>query len=487
MLSTGAVGTPVSCVDATAGGSISWTRLTGIPDGPNGTTSFTNSAFGSGAFTHQLQATQYGFSVPGGATITGVVLEVRSQRDTSAATIQDKLVSLIKGGTVSGDNKATTTVYGLNAVNNGDAVAWQTYGSPTTLWGLSLTPSDVNASTFGAAVSCQNPSATTGSAGIDAMRITVYYTTAGTQDSNSHLRWRPPAQSSPTVTVLGTGSTSNSYGASEDVILTMPASAKTSLTSTDGGRHIRMVGGSHNRATGAAQSELISIVNATGSVFLEGLDLDAGSFVATENDCILAGGSADGAKRPDVYIQNCRLMGVAGSLSGGHGDGFGPWVAINNLYIDRVTVQTGYQGFFLDPLLITGSVYISRTNIVATSPPGDGGFVYWFTRQSDPQAYHPIYLDQVYAKALNGADFMTGLVWPPQGQTNGATTSDGGNSMTFPAVTQITGSIIKGDPPGGDFCPPGSVGLSYGTPGYIPSQKTRGGAGLSEPDVESIP
>lgn len=472
-------------MDATAGGSVSWTRLTGIPDGANGITAFTNSAYGSGAFTHQLQATQYGFSVPSNATITGVVLESRSQRDTSGAANQDKVVSLIKGGTVSGNNKATTTPYVLNAVNNNDPTAWQTYGSPTDLWGLSLLYSDVNATNFGVALSSQNPSATTGSAGIDALRLTVYYTVPP-YPSSLPLRWSPPIQASPTVVNLDAGTFySGSFGASEDVTLVMPASQRTTETAVDGGRHVRIIGGRHGRPSGAAQTQLISVTNATGSVYVEGLDLNAGDFVATESDALMLGGSADGTKRPDVYIQNCRIMGVAGSLSGGHGDGYGPWVAVRNLYVDQVTAQTGYQGFFLDPNNVTGNVFISRTNIVSTSPPGDGGFIYWFTRASDPQAYHPIYLDQVYAKALNGADFMTALVWPPQGQTNGATTSDGGLTMTFPSITQISGSIIKGDPPGGDFAPSANVGLSYATPGYLaPTQMFN--ASLYEPGAYTI-
>ncbi len=99
------------------------------------------------AATHYLMATNFGFSIPGSATIDGVVLEIEKSH-TSTGNDKDGVVKLVKGGTVQGNNYASTTV------NWTTTDTYYTYGTSTTdLWGLTLTPSDINSSTFGAAVS----------------------------------------------------------------------------------------------------------------------------------------------------------------------------------------------------------------------------------------------------------------------------------------------------------------------------------------------
>lgn len=115
--------------------------------------------------THYLKCLDGGFSIPAGATITGVVVEV-DVRDTTGQ-VTDKVVSLVKGGTVSGDNKF-------------DGAAWSaadtihTYGTSTDLWGLSLTPADVNSSTFGVVFQAEN-TGSIASAQVDYVRMTVHY------------------------------------------------------------------------------------------------------------------------------------------------------------------------------------------------------------------------------------------------------------------------------------------------------------------------
>jgi len=56
-------------------------------------------------------------------------------------------VKLVKGGVVSGDNKAAGTLT--------SSFTDYTFGGPTDLWGLSLDPADANASNFGVAVSLE--------------------------------------------------------------------------------------------------------------------------------------------------------------------------------------------------------------------------------------------------------------------------------------------------------------------------------------------
>jgi hypothetical protein len=83
-------------------------------------------------------------------------------------------VQLIKGGAISGNNKAdTVTTYGTS-----DATI--TYGGDGDLWGLSLTAADVNASNFGVNFRCQHVAlAVTKNAQVDQIRVQVFYTLPG--------------------------------------------------------------------------------------------------------------------------------------------------------------------------------------------------------------------------------------------------------------------------------------------------------------------
>jgi hypothetical protein len=51
----------------------------------------------------------------------------------------------------------------------------RTYGGPSTLWGLTLTPAQVNATTFGVGVSVFNNGAAPGTAQIDFIAITITF------------------------------------------------------------------------------------------------------------------------------------------------------------------------------------------------------------------------------------------------------------------------------------------------------------------------
>lgn len=125
----------------------------------------------------QLQATNFGFSIPAGATINGVVVEIeRNTNANSGNTVRDLTVRLVKGGTVTGDNKADT---GTNWPGS-DTI--KSYGGASDLWGATLTASDVNASNFGVVLAVRQnivaPKAFS-TAFVDHIRITVHYTEGG--------------------------------------------------------------------------------------------------------------------------------------------------------------------------------------------------------------------------------------------------------------------------------------------------------------------
>lgn len=151
----------------TAVGSIAWATPSNITtdDGNEAAASVT-----AGATTHYLKGTNFGFSIPSGDTIDGILVEI-DRRAQTASRITDVTVSIVKGGTVTGDNKAIGTTWPT-------ALTYQSYGGAADLWGTTWTDSDINASNFGVVISCTNSSGTVG-ARVDAIRITITHTTPG--------------------------------------------------------------------------------------------------------------------------------------------------------------------------------------------------------------------------------------------------------------------------------------------------------------------
>jgi hypothetical protein len=139
----------------------------------------TFTVFVSGETTEGLHATNFSFSIPAGATIDGIIVEV--ERSKTFTSVFDLSVKLIKGGTVSGNDKLSADAWP-------DTDAYKTYGSASDLWGLTWTVSDINASNFGMQISAQEGgSGGGGEAFIDHIRITVHYTAAATTSNRLML------------------------------------------------------------------------------------------------------------------------------------------------------------------------------------------------------------------------------------------------------------------------------------------------------------
>lgn len=119
------------------------------------------------ALTYYLKATGFGFTVPSGATINGIVVEIERR---ASGTVKDASVRLYKGGALAGADRGDLET----AWPTSDAS--RTYGGATDLWGTTWTPADVNSSTFGVGLQAQmSPLA---QALVDHIRVTVYYTEA---------------------------------------------------------------------------------------------------------------------------------------------------------------------------------------------------------------------------------------------------------------------------------------------------------------------
>lgn len=128
--------------------------------------------FTGASTTNALIASGFDFSaIPSGATIDGIVLDVERSCSNTAGSPRDSSVRLTKdGSTFVGSDKASGTTWPTTD-------AYTTYGGVADLWGTTWTLAEIQASTFGVAVSAQRD-AVKGfvEVRIDHIRITVYYT-----------------------------------------------------------------------------------------------------------------------------------------------------------------------------------------------------------------------------------------------------------------------------------------------------------------------
>jgi len=123
---------------------------------------------GVGSYTDYLMAINFGFSIPGGTTITGITVEVECS-DPNGRT-SDYSVRISKAKTVGSSDRAVGTPFPASD-------AYLTYGGPGDLWGETWTDADINDGGFGVVIATQRnaPGGATGGR-IDDIRITVYYT-----------------------------------------------------------------------------------------------------------------------------------------------------------------------------------------------------------------------------------------------------------------------------------------------------------------------
>jgi hypothetical protein len=135
---------------------------------------------------HYLKATDFGFSIPAGATVTGIVAQItRSESDTGRVT--DNIVKLVKGGTVSGNDKSNPAEW--PTPTDFSAFTGITYGGINDLWGLAFTPANINASDFGVVLSVNLGSGVFPVAHVSDIQLKISYTTVSVTAfrSNTHF------------------------------------------------------------------------------------------------------------------------------------------------------------------------------------------------------------------------------------------------------------------------------------------------------------
>lgn len=161
---------PTKVIDgAGAGLKVAWTNPENAKASDN---AYATAKLKEGEKTHWLEASKFGFAIPGTATILGIVFEVERSASVEEG-ITDYFACLIAGGAIrletdkaSFGNWPTVDVY-------------KAYGSATDLWGVSSrTPAEINEETFGFALVAEHYFGTGGgefTASVDHIKCTVYY------------------------------------------------------------------------------------------------------------------------------------------------------------------------------------------------------------------------------------------------------------------------------------------------------------------------
>ena len=129
--------------------------------------------------TKYLKGTNFGFNIPVGASIDGILVEVEKSYLWDAACIgggaasfcRDNSVKIVKSGLVTGTEQKNSSNWSYTDTSI-------SYGGSTDLWGTTWTPSEINSSDFGVAVSliAEYYAGSDNYGYVDQVHITVYYT-----------------------------------------------------------------------------------------------------------------------------------------------------------------------------------------------------------------------------------------------------------------------------------------------------------------------
>jgi Tfp pilus assembly protein PilX len=127
-----------------------------------------------------LDATNFGFNLPTGSTIVGIRATIERAASNSNS-IEDYDVYLLKNGSPSGSDKASTTDWTTSD-------SQRNYGSSSDLWGTSWTQAQVQASNFGLRLKVRNLTSSSRTAYVDHIELEVFYqpppsTTIGTSST----------------------------------------------------------------------------------------------------------------------------------------------------------------------------------------------------------------------------------------------------------------------------------------------------------------
>lgn len=313
------------------------------------------------------------------------------------------------------------------------------------------------------------------------------------------LSWQPPSVTQvdwdpKTVTISGAGNKSITRVGGDPLDLKLICSSQVTDGEIiiSGWRHVEAIGGKsvYTIPRDANEHRGISFRANTGIMHLEGWE-----FTATNNALLDTIVLKDfGGPNSRLQIQKCRFGPCINDTGGHHSDGFQAQMnpQLNVLAFDFCTfvgdeAQIGpagnSHGLFItndDVLSSPGSyinqAYVRRCNfrgyqhaiwqqtvsdVTLGAPPinlgvnSNVGDVFITNNQGAPFGY------DIYPQA----DGHIGTQW--QTLPRKAILAGDGNSLTFSPECNISGKIMKGPPPGGDYVVAGAVGVGYVSPGYV--------------------
>lgn len=160
-------------------GTISWTSPANA-EAEDGAFATAANAESASKESHYLKATNFGFAIPTASTVLGIGAAIRRRYTGFGNTgVKDSHLRIIKGGAIKEtEDKASAATW--PKVSTGVA----NYGGAHDLWGQTWAPSDINAGTFGVALSATIPKKEGGDtvAEVDVMTILVAYTEAANEN-----------------------------------------------------------------------------------------------------------------------------------------------------------------------------------------------------------------------------------------------------------------------------------------------------------------
>ncbi|MBP9850695.1 MAG: hypothetical protein KBC47_03310 [Candidatus Peribacteraceae bacterium] len=238
--SSGARSAGTGANDATVG-TQAWTTPTKI-DANDGTHALATEIT-SNLISQYLKATNFGFSIPDGAQIDGIIANVERIQCSDRGAMVDSTVKLVKSGSISGDNKADTVTQWSTADKQ--------YGGSTDLWGNTWTAADINSTNFGIAISgswTYSEVPLTGCAqgftdvaapwyGIDYITITVHYTEAAAATSSGgggNATWLIQLRQQNGLNAQGNPLSSSSSSSTSSVSIEVPVETVTATDTTEG-------------------------------------------------------------------------------------------------------------------------------------------------------------------------------------------------------------------------------------------------------------
>lgn len=234
----------------------------------------------------------------------------------------------------------------------------------------------------------------------------------------------------------------------------------------EGGRNVVVTGGHVAIAepgVGSAYQDNTAVKirfgDPAGTVHVEGL-LISGAYVV-DAFAIATGRS--------VQLENVRVEGTQ-AFKGAHPDCVQTQRGVGALRIDRFTCTTQLQGIFLTD---ANGERVGRCEIRNTNITGAPGKHLFFQTSRGIRVL------------LGGVWLHSDRPWAPFGfqvfpQKDGRTLGGGYDRKRRAVVSRdgkrlwfvgsnISGTVRKGRPPGGDFVPAGAVGMGYTSPGYAAS------------------